>query len=81
MEGNVALAEAALRGGCRFFAGYPITPQSSITEYLSTRMAEVGGEFIQAESEVMSVFMVQGASAVGANAMTATLGPGLFAYD
>ena len=66
LEGNVALAEAALRGGCRFFAGYPITPQSSITEYLSTRMAEVGGEFIQAESEVMSVFMVQGASAVGA---------------
>lgn len=76
LEGNVALAEAALRGGCRFFAGYPITPQSSITEYLSTRMAEVGGEFIQAESEVMSVFMVQGASAVGANAMTATSGQG-----
>ncbi|MCI8584737.1 MAG: hypothetical protein HFI92_02385 [Lachnospiraceae bacterium] len=76
MEGNAALAEAAVRGDCRFFAGYPITPQSTITEYLSSRMFEVGGTFIQAESEIGSVFMVQGASAVGARAMTATSGQG-----
>lgn len=76
LDGNTALAEAAVRAGCRFFAGYPITPQTTITEYLSQRMPEVGGEFIQAESEVASVFMVQGASGVGARAMTATSGQG-----
>lgn len=77
MQGNIATAEAAVRAGCRFFCGYPITPQTSITEYLSTRMAEVEGEFIQAESEVAAINMLMGASAGGMRAMTATAGPGL----
>ena len=51
MKGNEAIAEAAVRGGCRFFAGYPITPQNEIPEYLSKRLPEVGGSFIQSESE------------------------------
>ena len=52
MKGNVALAEAAVRAGCKMFAGYPITPQSEILEYLSWRLPEVGGQFIQTESEL-----------------------------
>jgi len=74
LEGNVAMAEAAIRGGCRFFAGYPITPQTPFMEYLSWRMQEVGGEFIQAESELGSMNMVMGASGAGARACTATAG-------
>ncbi len=77
MQGNIATAVAAVRAGCRFFCGYPITPQTSITEYLSTRMCEVGGEFVQAESEVAAINMLMGASAGGLRAMTATAGPGL----
>ena len=65
MKGNEAVAEAAVRGGCRFFAGYPITPQSEIPEYLSARLPEVGGVFIQGESEVASINMVYGAAASG----------------
>jgi len=77
-QGNEALAESALRAGCRFFAGYPITPQTEITEYLSTRMNEMPGRaFIQGESEVASINMVFGASAGGARAMTATASQGL----
>ena len=76
MNGNVAMAESALRGGADFFAGYPITPQSPFTEYLSTRMEELGREFVQAESEVSSVNMLLGASAAGARAITATAGMG-----
>lgn len=74
MSGNEAMAEAAVRAGCNFFASYPITPQTSILEYLSTRMFEVGGEFVQAESEVAAINMVMGASAAGARVMTATAG-------
>lgn len=77
IEGNIAMAEAALRGGCRFFAGYPITPQSPFLEYLSWRMEEVGGEYVQAESEVASSNMIMGASGAGARACTATAGMGL----
>jgi 2-oxoglutarate ferredoxin oxidoreductase subunit alpha len=75
-QGNEAMSEAALRAGCTFYAGYPITPQSSITEYLSWRIGEIGGEFVQAESEVAAVNMLVGASAAGVRNMTATSGPG-----
>ena len=70
MKGNEALAEAALRAGSRFYSGYPITPQTEILEYLSTRMAEVGGFFVQAESELCGINMVFGAAAAGARAFT-----------
>ncbi len=76
MKGNEALAEAALRAGCRFYSGYPITPQTEILEYLSWRMAEVGGQFIQTESELGGVNMLYGAAAAGARAMTSSSGPG-----
>lgn len=77
MKGCEAVAEAAVRGGCRFFAGYPITPQSEIPEYLSRRLPEVGGTFIQGESEVASINMVYGAAASGVRAMTGSSGPGI----
>lgn len=77
MKGCEAIAEAAVRGGCRFFAGYPITPQSEIPEYFSHRLPEVGGVFVQGESEIASVNMVFGAAAAGARAMTSSSGPGL----
>lgn len=77
MMANIACAESALRAGCRFFAGYPITPQTEITEYLATRMFELEGRhFVQGESELASINMVYGASASGARAMTATSGQG-----
>ena len=76
MKGNEALAEAALRAGCRFYSGYPITPQTEILEYLSWRMAEVGGQFIQTESELGGVNMLYGAAATGARAMTSSSVPG-----
>lgn len=77
MKGNEAIAEAAVRGGCRFFAGYPITPQNEIPEYLSWRLPEVGGTFVQGESEVASVNMVYGAAAGGCRSMTSSSGPGI----
>lgn len=76
MKGNEALSEAAVRAGCRFFGGYPITPQSEILEYLSGRMPQVGGVFLQAESELAGVNMVYGAAAAGFRAMTSSSGPG-----
>src|SRR3990172_1872890 len=76
-KGNIALAEAAIQAGCRFYAGYPITPQNEIPEYLSKRMPEVNGVFIQAESELASINMVYGASAAGLRAMTSSSGPGI----
>ncbi|KPL03780.1 MAG: 2-ketoisovalerate ferredoxin oxidoreductase [candidate division Zixibacteria bacterium SM23_73_2] len=77
MKGNEALAEGAVRAGCRFFAGYPITPQNEIPEYMSWRLPEVGGTFIQAESEVAAINMIFGASACGARVMTSSSGPGI----
>lgn len=77
VKGNEAIAEAAVRAGCRFFAGYPITPQNEIPEYLSWRLPEVGGVFVQGESEVASVNMVYGAAASGCRAMTSSSGPGI----
>lgn len=76
MKGNEALAEGAIRGGCRFYAGYPITPQSEILEYMSWRQKEVGGAFIQGESEIASINMVFAARALGARALTSSSGPG-----
>ena len=77
MKGNEALAEAALQAGCRFYAGYPITPQNEIPEYLSRRMPEVNGVFIQAESELAAINMVYGAAAAGVRAMTSSSSPGI----
>ena len=75
-QGNEACAEAALAAGCRFFAGYPITPASEIAEYLSKKLPQVGGIAIQMEDELASIGAIVGASWSGAKAMTATSGPG-----
>jgi len=77
MRGNDAIAEAAIRAECRFYAGYPITPQNEIPEYMSRRMPEVDGIFIQAESEVAAIYMVYGASSCGSRAMTSSSSPGI----
>ena len=77
MKGNEAIAEAAIRGGCRFYAGYPITPQNEIPEYMSWRLPQVGGRFIQAESEISAINMVYGAAGAGARAMTSSSSPGI----
>ncbi len=75
--GNYASAEGAIAVGCRFFAGYPITPSSEIAHYMSRRLPQVGGSFVQMEDELASIVAVVGASYAGAKAMTATSGPGL----
>jgi len=75
-EGNELLAEAAIMAGCRFYAGYPITPSSEIAEYMARRLPEVGGTFIQMEDEIASMGAVIGASLAGVKSMTATSGPG-----
>ncbi len=77
MKGNEALGEAAVRAGVRFFSGYPITPQSELPEYLSWRLDEVGGTFVQGESEVAAINMVYGAAATGVLAMTGSSSPGI----
>lgn len=77
MKGSEAIAEAAVRAGCRFFAGYPITPQNEVPEYFSRRMPEVGGVFVQGESEVASVNMVYGAASMGVRSMTSSSSPGI----
>lgn len=77
MKGNEALCEAAIRAGCRFFSGYPITPQNEIPEYMSKRMFQEGGTFIQAESEIAAISMVYGAAGAGARAMTSSSSPGI----
>lgn len=76
MEGNKALAEAAIRAGCRAYFGYPITPQNELGEHMARRLPEVGGAFVQAESEVAAINMVYGAAGAGARAMTSTSSPG-----
>ncbi len=77
MKGCEAIAEAAVRAGCRFFAGYPITPQNEIPEYFSRRLPEVGGTFVQGESEVASINMVYGAASMGVRSMTSSSSPGI----
>ena len=74
-KGNEAIAEAAVAAGCRCFFGYPITPQNEIPEYMSRRLPEVGGSFVQAESEVAAINMVYGAGRAVARAMTSTSSP------
>lgn len=76
-KGNEALAEGAIRAGVRFFAGYPITPQNEVPEYMSAHMAETGGAFVQAESEVAAINMVYGAAATGTRSMTSSSSPGI----
>lgn len=75
-QGNEACAEAAITAGCRFFAGYPITPSSEIAEHLSERLPKLGGMAIQMEDELASIAAIVGASWAGVKAMTATSGPG-----
>ena len=75
-NGDVACAEGAIASGCRFFAGYPITPATEIAEAMSSRMPEVGGIFIQMEDEIASMNAILGASSAGVKSMTATSGPG-----
>lgn len=77
MKGNEAVAEGAIRGGCRYFFGYPITPQNEIPEYMSWRLREIGGDFVQAESEIAAINMVYGAAGAGARAMTSSSSPGV----
>lgn len=77
LKGNEAISEAAVRAGCRFFFGYPITPQNQIPEYMSRRMPEVDGCFLQAESEVAAINMVYGAGGSGARVMTSSSSPGI----
>jgi 2-oxoglutarate ferredoxin oxidoreductase subunit alpha len=77
MTGNEAIAEGALQAGCRFYAGYPITPQNELIAYMAKHMIESGGVFIQAESELAAINMVFGASAAGARAMTSSSSPGV----
>lgn len=76
LQGNTACARAAIAAGCRFFAGYPISPSSEIAEKLARMLPEVGGKFIQMEDEIASLAAVIGASLAGMKAMTATSGPG-----
>jgi 2-oxoglutarate ferredoxin oxidoreductase subunit alpha len=77
MKGNEALAESAIRAGCRFFFGYPITPQTELAAYMAKRMPKEGGTYLQAESEIAAINMVYGASAAGARAMTSSSSPGI----
>lgn len=77
MRGAHVVGEAAVRAGCRCYFGYPITPQNELPEYLSARLPEVGGTFIQAESEIASINMVIGAAVAGARAMTSSSSPGI----
>ncbi|GAB4256203.1 MAG: 3-methyl-2-oxobutanoate dehydrogenase subunit VorB [Deferrisomatales bacterium] len=76
-KGNVAIAKAAVAAGCRYYFGYPITPQSDIPEYLSQVLPAQGGQFVQAESEVAAINMLLGAGATGKRAMTSSSSPGI----
>lgn len=77
MRGNEAIAEGAIRAGCRFYTGYPITPQNELFEYMARRMPEVGGIFLQCESEVAGINMIWGAACTGMRVMTSSSGPGI----
>ncbi|MGE5553188.1 MAG: 3-methyl-2-oxobutanoate dehydrogenase subunit VorB [Betaproteobacteria bacterium] len=77
MKGNEAIAEAAIQAGCRFFFGYPITPQNELPEYMARRLPEVGGVYLQAESEVSAINMVYGAAGAGGRVMTSSSSPGI----
>lgn len=77
MKGNEAVGAAAIKAGCKYFFGYPITPQNEIPEYMSKKLPEVGGSFVQAESEIAAINMVYGAAGSGARVMTSSSSPGM----
>ena len=77
MKGNEVIAEAALRAGCRFYFGYPITPQTEIAHYMAKKMPQIGGTFVQAESEIAAINMVYGAAGAGARVLTSSSSPGI----
>ena len=77
MKGNEAIAEAAIRAGCRHYFGYPITPQTEIAHYMAKKMPKIGGVFLQAESEIGAINMVYGAASAGARVMTSSSSPGI----
>lgn len=77
MKGNEAIGAAAIKAGCRYFFGYPITPQSELPEYMSKALPEAGGVFLQAESEIAAINMVYGAAGAGARVMTGSSSPGI----
>ncbi len=76
MKGNIAMAEAAIMAGCKFYAGYPITPQNEVPTYMAQSLPQAGGTFVQAESETSAINMIFGAAAAGVRAMTTTSSPG-----
>jgi 2-oxoglutarate/2-oxoacid ferredoxin oxidoreductase subunit alpha len=77
VKGSEAIAEAAIRAGCRYYFGYPITPQNEIPEYFASRLPQENGVFLQAESEVAAIYMIYGAGGTGARVMTSSSGPGI----
>lgn len=77
MKGNEAIAEAAIKAGCRHYFGYPITPQTEIAAYMAKRMPKINGTFLQAESEIAAINMVYGVSAAGKRVMTSSSSPGV----
>lgn len=77
MKGNEAIAEAALRAGCRHYFGYPITPQTEVAHYMAKKMEQIGGTFVQAESELAAINMVYGAASAGVRVMTSSSSPGI----
>lgn len=77
MKGNEAVGKAAMEAGCRYFFGYPITPQSELPEYLSRELPKIGGVFVQSESEISAINMLYGAAGTGARAMTGSSSPGI----
>jgi len=76
LRGNQAIGEGAIRAGCRYFFGYPITPQNELFEYMAKRLPEVGGTFLQSESELSGIHMLMGAAAGGGRCMSSSSGPG-----
>ncbi len=77
MKGNEAIAESAIRAGCKHYFGYPITPQTELAAYMSKRMPKIGGTFLQAESEIAAINMVYGVSSAGYRVMTSSSSPGV----
>lgn len=77
MKGNEAIAEAAIRAGCRHFFGYPITPQTEVSAYMAKKMPKIGGVYLQAESEIAAINMVLGAASAGVRTMTSSSSPGI----
>ncbi|MBE6966126.1 MAG: 3-methyl-2-oxobutanoate dehydrogenase subunit beta, partial [Ruminococcaceae bacterium] len=77
MKGNEAIAEAAIRAGCRHYFGYPITPQTEVAAYMAKKMPKIGGTFLQAESEISAINMVYGVAGTGKRVMTSSSSPGI----